>query len=58
MRIAKGEVKRHIPGTAIKSGSLTDVIKAVQKVKLTDRIAQSEAAHLFREKVCDPTSCT
>ena len=55
VRIAKGELKPHTPGTAIKSGSLTDVIKAVvvvdEKRKLADRIAQSEAAQLFREKV-------
>jgi hypothetical protein len=54
VRIAKGEIARRIPGTALRSqGSFADVVEAeavVQKVKLGERIAQSEAAQLFREK--------
>ena len=46
MRIAKGEVKRHIPGEELgKQTTFADVVEAeavVQRIKLADRIQQSE----------------
>ena len=51
VRIAKGEVQRHIPGTALKGQGFADVVEAeavVQKIKLGERIAQSEVLTLAR----------
>ena len=53
-RIARGEVRRRIPGEAVGTRpSFADVTKAVavaEKLKLAERISRSEAAQLFREK--------